>query len=311
MKYFILLIFIFIPLFCIAQRNKKKVETQDANEYLSSKFQNYDIVILGESHWNKNQLDFLKQNIPLLYKEGVRCFAFEYLAFTAQDKIDRLILVDKFSKPLRDSIIAEKPHWFVKDYMDILYILWKLNKSNKEKIKVLALDIPVAFANSINNDSVMADNVIKHYSKTKDKMLIYCGANHGFTKWNMCTKKGDVMRMGNIIYQNFSVQITNIVLFPLIYQDNNEKWNFVSYKNKKFVFGMDLKNSPVANIAIGNDYFQECKNYSWGNFYDGAIFINKRMKLCNPHKKLSKQDRKHFYEMRNILKQTKITFINE
>jgi hypothetical protein len=312
MKYFVLLTFIFIPLFCIAQRNKKKVETQYANEYLASKFQNYDIVMLGESHWNKNQLDFLKQNIPLLYKEGVRCFAFEYLAFTAQDKIDKLIAADKFSQPLRDSIIAEKPHWFVKDYMDILYVLWKLNKSNKEKIKVLALDCPSSFDNSIDRDSIMADNAIKYYSKTKDKMLIYCGRNHGFTKFHQCRMPTEnIDRLGNIVYKNFTDKITNIAFFPIIYNDENEKYQFVSYKNNKSIFGMDLKNSPVASSTIGDAYLQKCNNYSWGSFYDGAIFINKKMKLCKIHKNLQKKDRDNFYEMLETLKQTKIRYINE
>ncbi|MDR1654169.1 MAG: hypothetical protein LBS01_11105, partial [Prevotellaceae bacterium] len=73
-----------------AQQNQSNFDIQNANEYLLSKYQQYDIVILGEHHRIKNELNFLKQNIPLLYKNGVRCFAFEFLAFTAQDKIDRL-----------------------------------------------------------------------------------------------------------------------------------------------------------------------------------------------------------------------------
>ncbi|MDR3286966.1 MAG: hypothetical protein LBT27_05955 [Prevotellaceae bacterium] len=311
MKYVIIVLLCFVCISINAQSRQNKV--QNANEYIASKFQNYDIVILGEHHWNKNQLSFLKQNIPLLYKNGVRCFAFEYLAFTAQDKIDRLIAADKFSEPLRDSIISEKSHWFIKEYMNILYVLWKINRSNKEKIKVLGLDLPLCFPNynSIDNDSVMAENIIKYYSKTQDKMLIYCGANHIFTKEHMCTRKGNVVRMGNLVYQNFFDKVTNIVLFPLIYEDKNEEWHYISYKNKKKVFGMDIKNSPVSNNTIGSYYLQQCKNYSWGNFYDGAIFINKKVKFCKIYKKLSKEDRSHFYEIQSILKRTKATSINE
>lgn len=311
MKRLILSIFISLSLFCSAQQNKENFTVQDANEYIASKYQNHDIVILGEHHWNNNELSFVEQNIPLLYKKGVRCFAFEFLAFTAQDKIDRLIASDKFSNSLRDSIISEKAHWFVKEYMDILYVLWKFNKSSKEKIKVLGLDIPKSFPNSIDRDTTMADNVIKYYSQTQAKMLIYCGRNHGFTKWRMCKLTGDIMRMGNIVYESFPDKVTNIAFFPMIYYDQNQKFHFLSYKNQKSVFGIDLKNSPISKNTSGQDYLQECNNYSLGSFYDGAIFINKKIKLCKIHKKLSEEDRKVFYEMQNILKKTKITYTSE
>jgi hypothetical protein len=290
---------------------------QDANEYIASKYQNYDIVILGECHRLENELSFLKKNIPLLYEKGIRCFAFEFLAFTAQDKIDKLIAADKFSKPLRDSVISEKPRWFLKEYMDILYVLWKLNKSSKKKIKVLGLDLPLSYPNyqSIDKDSVMAANVIKYYSKTKGKMLIYCGANHGFTKWYMYSPGGEIaVRMGNIVYQKFPDKITNIYIFPMIYEDENENYYVISYKNKKSVFGMDLKNSPVSQITAGSYYFQKCADYSWGNFYDGAIFINKKLKLCKMDKKISEEYRKEFYKVQTIFYKelrTSLVFINE
>ncbi|MDR1544851.1 MAG: hypothetical protein LBS50_10715, partial [Prevotellaceae bacterium] len=111
--------------------------------------------------------------------------------------------------------------------------------------------------------------------------------------------------------RKFSDKVTNIAFFPIIYDDENSKLYFLSYKNKKNVFGMDLKNSPVSKNTEGSYYLQKCNNYSIGNFYDGAIFINKKIKLCKPHKKLSEADRKEFYNMQNILKQSKVIFISE
>jgi hypothetical protein len=296
----------------MSQQNEKDLIVQNANEYIASKYQNYDMVILGENHWIKNELTFLKKIIPLLYENGVRCFAFEFMAFTAQDKIDRLMAMNKFSKPVRDSIISEKSHRFIKEYMDILYVLWKLNQSSEEKIKVLGLDVPNRFPASIDRDSTMADNVIKYYSQTNNKILIHCGRNHGFTKFYQCkSPKENVVRLGNIVYQKFPDKVTNISFFPMVYSDENEKYYFLSYKDKKSVFGMDLKNSPVSKNTSGSYYLQKCDNYSLGNFYDGAVFINKKIKLCRPHKKLPEEDKKVFYDMQNILKQTKVTFISE
>jgi len=215
MKRFILSFIIFYYVFCTAQQNVETFMIQNANDYITSKYQTYDIVILGESHWIKDEVNFLKHNIPLLYNAGVRCFAFEFLAFTAQDNIDKLINSDKFSKSLRDSIISETSIWFIIEYMDILYVLWKLNKSNEEKIKVLGLNYPEKFQITIDRDSTMAKNIIKHYTETNEKMLIYCGANHGFTKFKMCNSDGDFMRMGNIVYEQFPDKVTNIRFFPL------------------------------------------------------------------------------------------------
>jgi hypothetical protein len=105
-----------------------------------------------------------------------KCFAFEFLAFTAQEKINNLINSDTFSKSLLDSVISEKSHWYVKEYLNILHTLWSLNQKNKDVI-VLGLDVPNNFPLSINNDSIMAEIAINYYSDTKNKILIYCGKN--------------------------------------------------------------------------------------------------------------------------------------
>ncbi|MDR1653015.1 MAG: hypothetical protein LBS01_05100, partial [Prevotellaceae bacterium] len=111
--------------------------------------------------------------------------------------------------------------------------------------------------------------------------------------------------------RKFSDKVTNIAFFPIIYDDENSKLYFLSYKNKKNVFGMDLKNSPVSKNTKGSYYLQKCDNYSLGIFYDGAIFINKKIKLCKPHKKLSEADKKEFYDMQNTLKTIKYNFISD
>jgi hypothetical protein len=310
MKNILTIILAFAMALSFAQQNQSDLDIHNANEYLLAKCQKYGIVILGENHWIKNELMFFKKVIPLLYKHGIKCFAFEFLSFTAQDKINSLINAEKFSKPLLDSIISEKPQWYIQEYMELLYTLWKINQTNKD-VTVLALDVPNYFPISINNDSVMADIVVKYYSETKNKILIYCGRNHGFTKFHQCrTPSETIDRLGNIVYHNFPNQVTNISFFPIIYQDTDKQYHQFSYiVNSKKTFGMDLKNSPISESKNGFYYLQKCDNYSIGNFYDGAIFINKKIRFCKPNKKLSEEDRKSLYDVQRIITKTSISNI--
>ena len=313
MKYF-LNVAVFIFVFNSYSQEEKKADfcSYKAYDYLISKYENFDIVILGEHHWIKNELKFLKKSIPVLYENGVKCFAFEFLAFTAQEHINNLINSDTFSKSLLDSVISEKSHWYVKEYLNILHTLWSLNQKNKDVI-VLGLDVPNNFPLTINNDSIMADIAINYYSDTKNKMLIYCGRNHGLTKFYQCKLNNEkVDRLGNIIYRNFPNQVTNIVFFPLLIENEADIYHKFSYKlNSKKSFGMDLNNSPISNNKEGDYYLQRSDNYSIGNFYDGAIFINKKSKPCKRLKNNIDVSFEDYKKIKKIIKETDIIYFKE
>ena len=190
--------------------------TKDANDYVIEKVQKHDIIIFGEQHWITEQMNFFSDMIPELYKNGVKCFAFEFICVNVQDLTDSLIYNDTYDVELQNIILGQFPMFLRKPNENILYELWKLQQQigiENEKIKVLALSTrpgnierwlndeldslqqeqvknyfytyikPIQQGYpEMNPDSLMAKFILDYYSETATKVAVYCGANHGLTK---------------------------------------------------------------------------------------------------------------------------------
>ena len=89
----------FFPILGFGQENKATLEAvkylkqhpKSPKDYLVSKFKNYPIVLLGEDHAVKENLDFVKSLIPDLYKAGVYNLCMEFGAFEKQKELDELL----------------------------------------------------------------------------------------------------------------------------------------------------------------------------------------------------------------------------
>src|SRR5580765_8055208 len=58
------------------------------DQYVIDKSKTYDIILLGESHALKNNLDFVMQLIPELYKAGIYNLGMEFGASEDQQRLD-------------------------------------------------------------------------------------------------------------------------------------------------------------------------------------------------------------------------------
>lgn len=82
----------FFPISGLCQENKTTLEAveylkqhpKNPKDYLVSKFRNYPLVLLGEDHAVKENLDFVKSIIPDLYKAGVYNLCMEFGAFESK-----------------------------------------------------------------------------------------------------------------------------------------------------------------------------------------------------------------------------------
>ena len=70
---------------------------KNANDFVIDVFRTKDIVFLAEDHAIKNNLLFVKQLIPDLYKAGVYYLGMEFGASEDQDILDNLVTGDSFS----------------------------------------------------------------------------------------------------------------------------------------------------------------------------------------------------------------------
>ena len=68
--------------------------------YVIGKFRDHDIVILGEHHFIKHNVEFVQGLIPRLYEAGVRDLAIEFGCRELQDRADALVTADTYDEAL-------------------------------------------------------------------------------------------------------------------------------------------------------------------------------------------------------------------
>jgi len=267
---------------------EKKTDNRDAINYFLHKYDNYDIIILGEHHRVQSELDFTNELLPYLYKYGVKTFAFEFLSQDSQDKLKVFMHKDTFDYILLNNIISYKPRWYIKEYEQLLYSLWQLNK-NKD-IRIIACD---ASENDsfLDRDSLMAINILSEYKKSEEKILVYCGRNHSFTDFYQYAGKGDsIMRMGNILFEKYPKSVFNINFFPAIVLDTSNIYciynlpTIDSFNNKESI-GFDMDSASYKNNIFYDKHLARNPKHSLGDIFNGVIILNQSdIQICLPDK---------------------------
>ena len=72
--------------------------------YIIEKFENHDVVILGEMHRIKHDPELIQKVIPLLYKNGIYTVAIEFALYEDQPLIDTLITAPEYDEALAREI---------------------------------------------------------------------------------------------------------------------------------------------------------------------------------------------------------------
>jgi uncharacterized RDD family membrane protein YckC len=121
---------------------------QDPVDYAVAKAAEYQVVIFGESHERRHELQLLNELIPELYhRAGVTCVAMEVCLANDNEQIDRLVTAEGFDPELALQIARHQPWgmWGWKGYWDVLETVWRLNRTipdGQQKIRVIGLDMP-------------------------------------------------------------------------------------------------------------------------------------------------------------------------
>lgn len=245
MKHTVISIFLFISFLSCQQNKKKDRETnpllsylktnkQSPNDYVIEKFKTHDIIFIGENHYIKQQVDFVKGLIPQLYKNGIYNLGTEFIRYSDTDLMNKLITDSVYNEKLAKEITFNSSwDWGYQEYIDIYKEAWKLNNKlpkNAHKFRIFGIeqDMDWSFVNSeedFNNPEIRA-KVFKSSSKFKEseglsafaiqkevldkgeKALIHSGIHHAFTSYYQPTfnsKKQEFggryekERMGNLI----------------------------------------------------------------------------------------------------------------
>jgi hypothetical protein len=279
---------------------------QTPENYVIDKFKQHDYVILGELHYVKHDVDLILKLIPKLYENGIYNIASEFGAYPTQSLVDSLLSLPYFDRKLAREITFESSaEWAFKEYIDIYEVAWKVNhstKSDSNKFRIINIAPPfypckkegLDRFGGFHYDRYMAENILKEIASKGQKVLIYTGFHHAFTKYNQPVYDFDKdtlyrlenSRMGNVLYDTLKERTFNIYLHSPWVSDNG--WDKPSvmpvngtidsvmdiFENKPI--GFDVINSPFGKLTSSNSYYAiGYPDFTLDEFCDGYIYQNK------------------------------------
>jgi hypothetical protein len=216
-------------------------------DYILSRFADHDIVLLGEMHRVKQQLDVYHQLIPRLPEVGVTVLAYEFARREDQPLIDALMDKPVFDVSLAKLImIRQEALWGFAEYLEVFRIVWSVNKElpPSQRIRLIGLNDPynwklynhicqtelrkpnkeeIALIWKDCDERYWADTIAQHYIPGKTKVLGIMGSHHAFTRYrepDYITDGGTKVfvrfnkpRFGNHLHARYADKVYNICFY--------------------------------------------------------------------------------------------------
>lgn len=184
---------------------------QSPADYVMRKFQDHDIVLLGEAHGWAHNTDFLQVLLPRLHAAGIG-FAFEPINARHQAELDRLVTASRFDEESANFLLLDTGFNYL-GYREVLQAAWKLNRSLPPKaprFRITALDEsdmgtvrdwsqlrpgekagdPQVRARMIealgpgdSRDQLWMQIIDREFIRKGVKAVVYAGANHTSTRF--------------------------------------------------------------------------------------------------------------------------------
>ena len=279
-------------------------------DYVVSKFRDHDIVLLGERHFIKHDVEFVQSLLPFLYKNGIRNLGIEFGCHELQAKVDALVTADTYDEGLARWLMFQwASYWPYAEYLGLYRKAWELNRSLPEgapKFRIVGLDYKVRW-NLVTEtmplerwkvvffkgprDEHLALTIIDEFVKKKKKALVYMGQYHAFTRYyapDYDFEKKKVIRMrddgaGNIVWRKIKGRAFNICLhypWPTIAGDRTYDYpvdgvvDRIMKDSGTIRAGFDVAGSPFGRLGDeGTVYTAGRKGFTFGDFCDGYLFL--------------------------------------
>lgn len=269
----------------------------DPYKFVADKFNDHSIVLIGENHKRKQDLEFFSKLIPYLYQtKKINIIGWEFGAHEYQKDADSVVTASEFDRKKAISIMRRTMYgWCWEEYLNIFKTVWQLNKSispTEDKIRFLQLNKPYVprywesqdwktrqQGRVRNFDNVLPGIVETEVIEKNKKILIYCGLHHSLTKFQtpkFFFTKDNEGRAGQRLYAKYPDKIFQIDLiapypprwsmyYELRHQNINNVYKFVYPFEGVFNQIYDSIKRPFA-IDSRNSYFRNTKDYN--SFYE-------------------------------------------
>lgn len=256
-------------------------------DYVLARLERHPIVILGEAHWIRHDVELVIELVPKLAERRI-VLALETLPAEEQEAIDRLLGAPEWdgAGALR---VQRAAAWPYRQYLDILRAAWRVNRDTPGTAHVLALGPPADWrARGIDYDEFLAGRVAE-VARAKQRVLVFCGLHHAFTRYHQpeldlggrATAFMD--RMGNLLRRAFGERVFLITLHRPFWC-GREPWSYclpldgaidcVAARLGRPV-GFDVAASPFAGLEVdpGVYYAHGYRRLRLDELTDGYLWL--------------------------------------
>lgn len=288
---------------------EKTEQLLDPAEYVIGKLKSYDLVMIGEHHYTKEQPAFIEKLIKHCYEKNVINFLFlEFGEFEDQWKIDTFLQAKEYDPSLVIEMLKNSTTmgWGHQEYFDIFKTIYFENKDRpeNEKIRIVLVDGPPStmrrnslydcFGNSsltkvdkwrkanliwesiAGRDPFMAAVIAAHlFDGSGRKGIYYAGSAHIRKDLR---EKSNGMRLfsaGGILSRKYPSRV-----FTLTFHKESKDWQNSSnfqlleklYTKCGKAFAVDSSNERVNHLKLKSEVFAQ--GAPLGKVFDGYIVLN-------------------------------------
>jgi hypothetical protein len=172
-------------------------------EYVTGEFRDHDVVILGERHYTKHQVEFVQSLIPRLHGAGIRHLATEFARREDQPLVDSLLSGGVWDEGLaREITFRQHVHWGFREYVDVFKAAWELNAAlpnGEPRFRIVAMNDSPDWS-LVRTPGDAADEAVKRrvwrgggehlwaravldVVEAGNRVLVYCGMHHAFSRF--------------------------------------------------------------------------------------------------------------------------------
>ena len=280
----------------------------DPAGYLLKQFENHKIIMLGEEHRVREQLEFVMELIPKLYKSGIRNIGMEFGCYELQGALDSLVCSDFYDEAAaREMMFTYNVAWPMKEYTDIYYKVWQLNQGlsgDEPRFRIINLSYQYDWSafkgiRTIGNalkifpkgpiEQFRARVVEKEVMSCNEKILILTGTPHAFTRYaytvydNLEEGLCRYIRkdFGHLLYAAYGDDVITVLFHQPFYKNGYPAavspcdGAVEKYLEQNFghPVGLDLSGHEVGSFKVNSDYSFGYKDLRLRDLADGYIYL--------------------------------------
>jgi hypothetical protein len=282
---------------------------QTPEEYIVRLFEKHDVVLLGEDHAIRHNLELAQGLIARLYPAGVTNFGMEFGASEDQAELDALVTGKRYDEgAARRLMFNYNTGWAFKEYMDIYRSAWAFNRTlpaGASRFRIVNLSYRYQWAGAPVVRTPENARVIYHRGPVDayragitqrevlqkgEKILILTGTTHAFTRYRIPVydfNDPDFVRfeernLGQLLYRLAPGKV-RCVLLHQAFSSKQQGGAEPVYPAEGAIdqvmaglpgrrVGFDLPGSPFGELVDDSYFASGYEDFRLGQLADGYVF---------------------------------------